>query len=480
MTLLHQTRQTELAVGSAEWLLAVIGAVAVQPPDSERKLLPRDRRAFLEERLHDSGLAYGTGAVDPAVELDAMATPGARAFAHFVAGLVRLCAGAAVIAEAPWFTGGARARGRSAGRARQEATEDRETVTAGAVQARRAQLLAVLAAVGGEARSAAQLFADPLGDPSRQTRLAGRIAPRLARRYLAESGPFAGLPLHNGLCAIEVRACATMALAAFGHARISPAAAAFAERTALAWRALLVELLAGLALAQANGKDSLKGIEQVLRSQRLPPREARLLRRSLAHPRELEALAPALHSEALRKFALTQVLLGALVDRNFEAGEVAFVERLATALAVSGAELAGLEVEVDDFYRRNKDALAALQRAAAPEGLPHALTTRLEAAVRDNLDRILQEIRETGELAELLAKASVGGTLSAADKAKVRAQLIDLAKTIPALAIFAAPGGMLLLPILLKLLPFNLLPSSFVDPPPQRPALPEPRRRAGS
>ncbi len=570
MTLLHQTRQTELAVGSGEWLLAVIGAVAVQPPLPVRRLLPRERRAFLEGRLHASGLAYGIGAVDAAIELDPMATPGARAFAHFVAGLLRLCACAGALAESRYFLESDRARDRAAARRpgpaadasrapeahapgargvptnaaatrsgesrgargregdRQPATSNadqhapardadlrepgrrdadqhalardadpygpgkrdaepggRASETAAvapdvAVQARRAQLLAVLAAVGGEARAAAQLFADPLGDPARQARLAGRIAPRLARRYLSESGPFAGLPLHNGLCAIEVRTCVTLALASFGHGRISPAATAVAGRAALGWRALLVELLAGLARVQSNGKESLKGIDQVLRSQRLPPREARLLRRSLLHPRELEALAPALHSEALRKFALTQVLLGALVDRHFEAGEVAFVERLAAATSVSGGDLAALEVEVDDFYRRNKDALAALQLAATPEGLPHALTTRLEAAVRDNLDRILQEIRETGELAELLAKASVGGTLSAAEKAKVREQLIDLAKTIPALAIFAAPGGLLLLPILLKLLPFSLLPSSFVDPPPQRPALPEPRRRAGS
>ncbi len=481
MTLLYQTRQTELAIGSADWLLAVIGAVAVQPPQAVRRLLPRERRAFLEARVHASGLDYGTGSVDPAVELDPMATPGARAFAHFVAGLVRLCACAGALAESAYFLRNGRARDSTSAALDSEPVDALTSVAPDiAVQARRAQLLAVLAAVGGEARAAAQLFADPLGDPSRQTRLAGRIAPRLARRYLSESGPFAGLPLHNGLCAIEVRTCVTLALASFGHGRISPAAAAVAERTARSWRALLVELLAGLARVQTNGKVSLKGLDQVLRSQRLPPREARLLRRSLLHPRELEALAPALHSEALRKFALTQVLLGALVDRRFEAGEVAFVERLAAATSVSAGDLALLEVAVDDFYRRNKDALAALQLAAMPEGLPHALTTRLEAAVRDNLDRILQEIRETGELAELLAKAGVGGSLSVTDKAKVREQLIDLAKTIPALAIFAAPGGMLLLPILLKLLPFNLLPSSFVDPPLQPPALPEPRRRAGS
>jgi hypothetical protein len=268
-------------------------------------------------------------------------------------------------------------------------------------------------------------------------------------------------------------------LSSFGHGRMSPAAAALVSQAALRWRAVLVELLAGLSSGQENGKVSLRGIDQVLRSQRLPVREARLLRGALHRPRKPVHLAPHLHSQPLRQFALTQVLLAALVDGRFEAGEVAYVEELAQSLGVDAAALAQLEVSVADFYRSNQAALAALRLAETPEGLPHAFTTRLEAAVADNLARILQEIRETGELAELLAKASVGGTLTAAEKSKVREQLIDLAKTIPALAIFAAPGGMLLLPILLKLLPFNLLPSSFVDPPQNVPALPERRRRAG-
>ena len=36
-----------------------------------------------------------------------------------------------------------------------------------------------------------------------------------------------------------------------------------------------------------------------------------------------------------------------------------------------------------------------------------------------------------------------------------------MAKAVPALAIFAAPGGLLLLPLLAKLLPFNMLPSAW-------------------
>ena len=80
--------------------------------------------------------------------------------------------------------------------------------------------------------------------------------------------------------------------------------------------------------------------------------------------------------------------------------------------------------------------------------------------VKKNLDRVMQEIRETRELYDLLMKATTTN-LSAAEKQKVQDQLLDIAKTIPALAIFVLPGGGVLLPILIKILPFKLLPSSF-------------------
>jgi len=42
----------------------------------------------------------------------------------------------------------------------------------------------------------------------------------------------------------------------------------------------------------------------------------------------------------------------------------------------------------------------------------------------------------------------------------VQNQLLDIFKSIPSLAIFILPGGMLLLPLFVKLIP-KLLPSSF-------------------
>ena len=99
--------------------------------------------------------------------------------------------------------------------------------------------------------------------------------------------------------------------------------------------------------------------------------------------------------------------------------------------------------------------------AEAWESAADTAVERVSTAVTDNLGALVTEIRETGELGVLLAKASAGQRLTAEEKRKVRAQLVDLAKAVPALAIFAAPGGAILLPVLAKLLPFNLLPSAW-------------------
>ena len=52
-------------------------------------------------------------------------------------------------------------------------------------------------------------------------------------------------------------------------------------------------------------------------------------------------------------------------------------------------------------------------------------------------------------------------TLTEREIADAKAQLTDIAKAVPALAIFALPGGALLLPVMAKILPFDLFPSSF-------------------
>lgn len=79
--------------------------------------------------------------------------------------------------------------------------------------------------------------------------------------------------------------------------------------------------------------------------------------------------------------------------------------------------------------------------------------------IKRNKKRLTQEIRESKELMQLLAK-STQRDLDADEKKKVKKQLLDICKSIPSLTIFLLPGGSLLLPILIKFIP-QLLPSAF-------------------
>jgi hypothetical protein len=78
-----------------------------------------------------------------------------------------------------------------------------------------------------------------------------------------------------------------------------------------------------------------------------------------------------------------------------------------------------------------------------------------------NSKRLLKELTESKELMQLLTKSTVKD-LSPEEKKKVQNQLIDIFKSIPSLAIFLLPGGAVLLPIFIKLIP-KLLPSAFDD-----------------
>lgn len=52
--------------------------------------------------------------------------------------------------------------------------------------------------------------------------------------------------------------------------------------------------------------------------------------------------------------------------------------------------------------------------------------------------------------------------MTPSERKKVKDQLLEIFKTIPSLAIFALPGGGILLPLFIKLIP-KMLPSAFDD-----------------
>jgi hypothetical protein len=185
----------------------------------------------------------------------------------------------------------------------------------------------------------------------------------------------------------------------------------------------------------------------------------------------------------MRPFLVEQLYLAVLRARLGGEAAARHVEAFTAAARLDAGALAAAQVQaaaqhgdhqvwfeaIDEEPPGSWAAIAGQWDEAADQ-----IVERVSTAVSENFEAVMKEIRQTGELGSLLAKAAAGTTLTAEEKRKVRAQLIDLAKAVPALAIFAAPGGLLLLPLLAKLLPFNVLPSAWdhVGQTRARPALP--------
>jgi len=83
----------------------------------------------------------------------------------------------------------------------------------------------------------------------------------------------------------------------------------------------------------------------------------------------------------------------------------------------------------------------------------------IKALLRRNKQRLAKELQQSKEAMALIRK-STRTNLSDEEKEKIKDQLLDIFKAIPSFAIFMLPGGALLLPLVIKLIP-DILPSSF-------------------
>ena len=87
------------------------------------------------------------------------------------------------------------------------------------------------------------------------------------------------------------------------------------------------------------------------------------------------------------------------------------------------------------------------------------LSKRYRKILGRGKDQFLEEIKESKELMTLVKK-STHTELTSKEKEIVKAQFKDIVKTMPSIAIFLIPGGSLLLPFILKLVP-DMMPSAF-------------------
>lgn len=337
---------------------------------------------------------------------------------------------------------------------------------------RRAELAAILAAATGDVTGALEVAPrNGVAPPAAAVRRAlVRAGQRLLRVHFPPGDPGNGLPLYAGTVAIQRRLLARLALGFFRDRELVPDDAIADLEQARDEELLLVEALAGLATADPLApRPDRRVVSRQVERLGLDRERVQAARAAAAAARDPESIVGDTPPR-LRHFLVEQLLLGSLGMAAGSTPRAEYLSRFAGAAEIPAERLASMQIDAAAFHA---DHQAWFRAFGVPEeagwseladewnDFGERMVDKVAAVVNENLDAIVRELRETGELGTLLAKAAAGQPLDAAERRKVKEQLIDLAKTVPALAIFAAPGGMVLLPLLAKLLPFDVLPSSF-------------------
>jgi len=164
----------------------------------------------------------------------------------------------------------------------------------------------------------------------------------------------------------------------------------------------------------------------------------------------------------LRRYVLELAILMIWSDKVVTEEERGFLSDLSKRLGFSETELDVSLIAIESFVLENWKDVYFLQSKHSFKVISETVVDRISFVVKKNKNSLLQEMRESKELFELVER-SKKESLTEEEKEKVRVQMIDVLKTIPAFVIIALPGTFLTLPLLLKILPREAFPTSFQD-----------------
>ena len=148
-------------------------------------------------------------------------------------------------------------------------------------------------------------------------------------------------------------------------------------------------------------------------------------------------------------------------DNSLDYKESEFIYGIGQDLGFEKKQIARSLEEITSFFNKNATDIPFLKDNNMAMQFYESMSKVVNKLILRNSKRLQKELSESAELVALLSKSTLRD-LSAEEKKKVQNQLIDIFKSIPSLAIFILPGGAVLLPIFIKLVP-KLLPSSFDD-----------------
>lgn len=165
------------------------------------------------------------------------------------------------------------------------------------------------------------------------------------------------------------------------------------------------------------------------------------------------------HSLWENKYFLDMACLTVWEDQSLEYQESEFIFGIGKDLGFDEKEIERSLEEITSFFEKNSKMIPFLKDNNLAIQFYDSMSRIVNKLILRNSKRLQKELSESKELVTLLSKSTVKD-LTSEEKKKVQNQLLDIFKSIPSLAIFMLPGGAVLLPIFIKLIP-KLLPSSF-------------------
>lgn len=168
-----------------------------------------------------------------------------------------------------------------------------------------------------------------------------------------------------------------------------------------------------------------------------------------------------INSPLEKRYIIDIVCMAAWTDQTIDKEEQDFLNTLKTDLSLSQEDIIDSVDFINTFYKNNKDHIAYLSSKNLVQNFYDNSSKLVNKLIKRNSKRLLKELKESKDVMLLLTQSTTR-KLSDEEQKQVQNQLLDIFKSIPSLAIFLLPGGMLLLPIFIKFIP-KLLPSAFDD-----------------
>ncbi|MBT8325823.1 MAG: LETM1 domain-containing protein, partial [Winogradskyella sp.] len=168
----------------------------------------------------------------------------------------------------------------------------------------------------------------------------------------------------------------------------------------------------------------------------------------------------ALISDPLEKnYMIDLVCMASWSDKVIDQAEKDFLNKIKNDLSLKDEVVERSVSDINKFYDDHKEEVAFLSSKNLAQSFYDNSSKLVSKLINRNKKRLIKELSESKEAMRLLTE-STQRNLTDEEQKKIQKQLIDIFKSIPSLAIFMLPGGAILLPLFVKIIP-KLLPSAF-------------------